>query len=425
MHLLLRNSHILAPAQNINGRFDILIVNGVIDKMGVIWQHVREVEQYDLSGKILVPGFFDMHVHFREPGQTYKEDIISGASSAAYGGFTGVLCMPNTIPAVDSNAVLKSNIEKGKDNIVDIYHTGCATKGRAGKENTNIKELIESGAIAITDDGSPVENNELMAYALKEAAVFNKPVIQHCEISRISDGGVMNEGNVSRELGLKGIPNASEYEIIKRDIELTRKIKGAHYHVQHISTKEGVDLVRKAKAKGVNVTAEACPHHFILTDVDVKKYGANAKMNPPLRSTQDREAILAGLKDGTIDSICTDHAPHSEDEKNTGMEKAPFGIIGLETAFALAYTFLVDKRILTMDELIYKMSYNPRKILGLQEIKVREGEKANLTILDLNKMWTVDVNNMHSKSKNTPFGGWELKGKATGIINNHQHLIYG
>ena len=393
--------------------------------MGVVWQHVREVEQYDMTGKIIVPGLFDMHVHFRDPGQTHKEDISSGAESAAYGGFTGVLCMPNTNPAVDCKEVLESNIGKSKDNIVDIYHSGCATKGRAGKENTNVKELVESGAIAITDDGSPVEDDELMKNALIQAAKYNKPVIQHCEFSRLSNGGVMNEGNVSRELGLKGIPNASEYEIIKRDIELTKSINGARYHVQHISTKEGVELVRKAKAEGVNVTAEACPHHFILTDEAIKKYGTNAKMNPPLRTEADRDAILAGIKDGTIDSICTDHAPHSADEKNAGMEKAPFGIIGLETAFALAYTYLVDKGILTIDELIYKLSYNPRKILNLPEIKIQEGEEANLTVLDLNTEWTVDAGRMHSKSRNTPFDGWKLKGKPAGIINNYKHLIYG
>jgi dihydroorotase len=333
--------------------------------------------------------------------------------------------MPNTNPAVDSKEVLESNIGKSKDNIVDVYHSGCATKGRAGKENTNVKELVESGAIAITDDGSPVEDDELMRNALIQAANFNKPVIQHCEFSRLSDGGVMNEGKISRELGLKGIPNASEYEIIKRDIELTRNIKGARYHVQHISTKEGVELVRKAKAEGVNVTAEACPHHFVLTDEAVVIYGTNAKMNPPLRTEADRDAILEGIKDGTIDAICTDHAPHSAEEKNTGMEKAPFGIIGLETAFALAYTYLVDKGILTMDELIYKMSYNARKILNLPEIKIQEGEEANLTILDLNKEWTVDAGKMHSKSRNTPFVGWNLKGKPAGIINNYKHLIYG
>ena len=424
MHLLLRNSHVIDPAHNVNGRFDILIVNGIINKMGVIWQHVREVMQYDLSGKIIVPGFFDMHVHFREPGQTYKEDINSGAESAAYGGITGVLCMPNTQPPVDTKETLLGNIAKSKDNIVDIFHSACATAGRKGKTISNIKELCESGALAITDDGSPIESDELMTEALTQAAVYNKPVIQHCEIYRLSNGGVMNEGVVSRELGVKGIPNSSEYEIIERDITLTRKIKGARYHVQHVSTKEGVELIRKAKAEGLNVTAEACPHHFILTDESIKEYGSNAKMNPPLRTQKDVDAILEGLKDGTIDAICTDHAPHSITEKDEGLEKAPFGIIGLETAFGLAYTFLVEKGILTLDNLILKMSFNPRKILNLPEIKIQEGDKANFTILDLNKKWNVDVGKMHSKSSNTPFNGWELTGKPAGIVNNYKHLMY-
>jgi dihydroorotase len=425
MHLLLRNSHVISPAQNVNGKFDILIVNGVINKMGVIWQHVREVIQYDLTGKVLVPGLFDMHVHFREPGQTYKEDIQSGALAAAYGGFTGVLCMPNTKPPIDSPKLLKENIKKGKDNIVDVFHAACATMNREGKEPANIKELCESGALAITDDGSPIEDDELMTEALKQSTVYNKPVEQHCEIYKISSGGVMNEGIVSRDLSVRGIPSASEYEIIDRDISLARKIKGSHYHVQHITTKEGVDLVRKAKTEGLDVTAEACPHHFILTDEAVKKYGTNAKMNPPLRTQDDLDAIIEGLQDGTIEVICTDHAPHSKEEKEMGLEEAPFGIIGLETAFGLANTYLVDKGLLSFEDLIYKMSINPRKILKLPEIKIHEGEKANLTILDLNRDWQVDLNEMHSKSRNTPFDSWELKGKPAGIINNCQHVIYG
>ncbi len=425
MHLLLRNSHVISPAQNINGRFDILIANGVINHMGVIWQHVREVMQYDMTGKIIVPGFFDMHVHFREPGQTHKEDILSGALAAAYGGFTGVLCMPNTKPPIDSAEVLDANTARAKGNIVSVYSSCCATVGREGKTLTDIKLLHEHGALAVTDDGSPIAGDEIMRKALEEAAVLNLPVIQHCEVMSLTNGGIMNEGTVSRDLGVKGIPNASEYEIIKRDIELTRQVKGSHYHVQHISTKEGVELVRHAKKEGLNVTAEACPHHFILTDEAIIKYGTNAKMNPPLRSEADRDAVLEGLHDGTIDAICTDHAPHSEEEKQLPLDKAPFGIVGLETAFGLAYTYLVEKRVISLDDLILKMSSNPRKILNLKEIKISEGEPANLTILDLNALWKVDANKLHSKSKNTPYGGWELKGRPAGIINNCQHLIYG
>ena len=393
--------------------------------MGVVWQHVREVMQYDMAGKIIVPGFFDMHVHFREPGQTHKEDIITGALAAAYGGFTGVLCMPNTKPPVDNIEVIDSLTKKAKGNIVSVYNTACATLGREGKKITDIKSLHEHGALAITDDGSPIADDEIMKGVLEVTAKENIPVIQHCEVMSITNKGIMNEGAVSRNLRVNGIPKASEYEIIKRDIELTKNVKGAHYHVQHISTKEGVELVRKAKREGLNVTAEACPHHFILTDEAVAKYGTNAKMNPPLRSKEDVNAVLEGLRDGTIDVICTDHAPHTEEEKSLPLEKAPFGVIGLETAVGLANTYLVETGIISLDDMIKKMSVNPRKILNLPEIKIQEGEPANFTILDIKSQYTVDVNKFHSKSKNTPYDGWELKGMPAGIVNNYQHLIYG
>jgi dihydroorotase len=240
---------------------------------------------------------------------------------------------------------------------------------------------------------------------------------------RISNGGIMNDGKVSRDLWVKGIPNASEYEIIKRDIDLVRKIKDSRYHIQHISTKEGVELVRKAKAEGLNVTAEVCPHHFTLTDEAIKEYGTNAKMNPPLRTQEDIDAILTGIKDGTIDAICTDHAPHAKEEKELGLDKAPFGIIGLETSIGLTYTYLVEKGIISLEEMINKMSVNPRRILNLPDIIIKEGEKANFTILDLNKEWDVKEEQLHSKSKNTPYIGWKLKGKAVGIVNNYKHLI--
>jgi dihydroorotase len=407
-----------------NGRFDILIVNGVINKMGVIWQHVREVIQFDLAGKTVVPGFFDMHVHFREPGQTYKEDIKSGALAAAYGGFTGVMTMPNTNPPVDNVKVLKENAEKAKDNIVNVYSSACATINRAGEKLTDIRELCENGALAVTDDGSPIAKDEIMREVLEQTAKLNKPVIQHCEIMSITDGGIINEGEISRKLNVKGISNESEYKIIERDIELAEKIPGSRYHVQHISTKEGVALVRNAKKKGINVTAEACPHHFTLTDEALIEYGTNAKMNPPLRIREDVDAVLEGIKDGTIDMICTDHAPHSEDEKKLPLDKAPFGIIGLETAIGLTYTYLVDKGIITLEEMIKKMSVNPRRLLNLPEVVIEEGQMANLTIFDTKKEWTVDVNSFHSKSRNTPYNGWKLKCKPAGIVNNCKHLMY-
>jgi len=423
LHLLLRNCHVISPAENINGRFDILIVNGVINRMGVIWQHVREVIQYDLAGKIIVPGFFDMHVHFREPGQEYKEDITTGSLAAAHGGFTGVMTMPNTNPPVDSPEILSANIAKTKDHLVDVYHSACASAGRKGEVMADIASLIKAGALAITDDGSPIAGDDLMKQVLTETAKFNKPVVQHCEVMSITNGGIMNEGEVSKKLGVKGIKNSSEYEIIERDIRLTKEVKDSRYHIQHISTKEAVEMVRKAKADKANVTTEACPHHFILNDEAILKYGTNAKMNPPLRTQSDVDAVIEGLRDGTIEVICTDHAPHAADEKSLPLDKAPFGIVGLETAIGLTYTYLVDKGIITLEDMIYKMSVNPRRLLGLKDISLSEGSPANLTILDVNRMWKVNASEFHSKSKNTPFDGWELKCKPVGIVNNLQHLI--
>lgn len=423
MHLLLRNCHVISPAENINGRFDILVVNGVINRMGVIWQHVREVEQYDLAGKIIVPGFFDMHVHFREPGQEYKEDIQTGSLAAAWGGFTGVMTMPNTNPPVDSPEVIKANAKKAEGNIVDVYQSACATVGRKGDSIADIEALVNAGALAITDDGSPVANDVMMKRVFEETAKVNRMFVQHCEVMSITNGGIINEGEASKKLGVKGIPNASEYKIIERDIELVKEVNGSRYHVQHISTKEGVELVRKAKADKLNVTAEACPHHFILDDEAVLKYGTNAKMNPPLRSKADMEAVIEGLRDGTIEVICTDHAPHSAEEKAKPLEQAPFGITGLETAVGLTYTYLVDKGIITLEEMINKMSVNPRRLLGLKDISISEGSPANLTILDVNKTWKVEEDKLHSKSKNTPFTGWELKCKPVGIVNNLKHFI--
>ncbi|NOS84199.1 MAG: dihydroorotase [Ignavibacteria bacterium] len=423
MHLLLRNCHVISPAENINGRFDILIVNGVINRMGVIWQHVREVMQYDLAGKIIVPGFFDMHVHFREPGQEYKEDIHTGSLAASHGGFTGVMTMPNTNPPVDNPDVIMANTIRSERNIVNVYQSACATAGRKGEKLSDIEALINAGVLAITDDGSPIADDSIMKEVLRRTAPFGKPVVQHCEVMRITDGGIMNEGEVSKKLGVKGIKNSSEYEIIARDIKLTKEVEGSHYHIQHISTREAVEMVRNAKAEKANVTAEACPHHFILSDEAILKYGTNAKMNPPLRTQADVDAVIEGLRDGTIEVICTDHAPHAAHEKAFPLDKAPFGIVGLETAIGLTYTYLVDKGIITLEDMINKMSVNPRRLLGLKDISISEGSPANLTILDVNKEWKVNASEFHSKSKNTPFDGWELKCKPIGVVNNLQHLI--
>jgi dihydroorotase len=331
--------------------------------------------------------------------------------------------MPNTSPPIDNVDILKNNIQSAAGNIVDVYNTGCATVGRKGEKPADIDSLIRAGALAITDDGSPVADDNVMREVLNRTSKHKKPFVQHCEVMSLTSGGIINEGEVAKKLGVKGIPNSSEYTIIERDIGLTREISNAMYHVQHISTKEAVSLIRNARREGLSVSAEACPHHFILSDEAVLKYGTNAKMNPPLRSKEDVNEVIEGLRDGTIGIICTDHAPHSKEEKDQALNKAPFGIVGLETAIGLAYSYLVDKGIISLDEMINKFSANPRKLLGLNEIKITEGEPANLTILDIEQKWKVDKNNFHSKSNNTPFDGWELKCKPVGIVNNGQYLI--
>jgi dihydroorotase len=416
MHLLLRNCHVISPAQNINGRFDIMIYNGVIIRMGIIWQHVRECIHYDLDGMIVAPGFFDMHVHFREPGQTHKETISSGINAAANGGITGVLMMPNTQPPIDNVKIISQNKLKAQNKIVDVYTAACATVNREGKRLTDIESLVKQGALAVTDDGSPIENDFIMEEVLNMSSVLSVPIVQHCEFTSISDGGVINEGDVASKLGVKGIPNSAEYEMIERDIDLLRKYPRARYHVQHISTKESVELVKRAKSEGLNISCEACPHHFILTEDAVLQYGTDAKMNPPLRKKEDVMAIKEGLKDRTIDVVCTDHAPHSQDEKSLGLGKAPFGIVGLETSIALTYTYLVKTGVITLEDMITKMSVNPRRLLGLPDIKISEGEIANFTILDLKNKWRIDKNLFKSMSQNTPFNGWEVECKPLGIV---------
>lgn len=419
----MRNCHIISPEEGINGKFDVLIQGGVIVKMGIVWQHVRECVQYDLSGKLVTPGFFDMHVHFREPGETHKETIQSGSLAAAYGGFTGVLMMPNTKPPLDNPQIIYENKEKSEDNMINVYTSACATKGRAGKEISDIDLLINAGAIAITDDGSPVENDAIMDELFCKSQELGFPVVQHCEVMSISDGGVVNKGRISNKLKIKGIPPESEYRLIERDLNLLSKYPGARYHVQHISTKESVELVRSAKRDGLNVTSEVCPHHFILTEDAIEIYGTNAKMNPPLRTDEDINEILKGLQDGTIDVICTDHAPHSDEEKAMGLDKAPFGIIGLETAISLSYEYLVNKGIISFEELVMKMSVNPRKILKLPQIRISEGEKANLTVINSNWEGKIQKSQFHSKSRNTPFDGWEVSCRPEGIVNGEKFII--
>ncbi len=422
---LLQSGRFIDPSTHTDSILDILIVDGVIQSMKPSIVPPSDCEVIDLRGKLVAPGFIDMHVHLREPGFEHKETIETGTLSAAHGGFTAVCCMPNTNPAIDDESIVHFVQSKGKNvnnGIVDVFPIGAVTKGRKGKELSSIAELVQAGAVGLSDDGAPVYDAEIMRRALEYASMYDVPIIQHCEEPALVQGGVMNEGLVATELGMPGIPSGAEEIMIGRDVKLTEYTR-SRYHVAHMSTAGSVGLVRDAKKKGVRITCEVTPHHFTLTDDAVRSFDTNTKMNPPLRTQNDIDAIKLGLRDGTIDVIATDHAPHSLDEKEVDYLQAPFGIVGLETAIGLAITELVVTKILTLAQLIEKFSSNPRKIIG-RTIKTREGELANLTFIDPNAVWTVQTNQFKSKSKNSPFEGRTLKGRAIGIFNHGIALVY-
>lgn len=420
MKILLKNARIIEPVKGIDTVADILIVDGIIEKIASRIHAGKSVQEYELDNKIVAPGFMDMHVHLREPGYEHKETIETGLMAAAAGGFTGVCCMPNTNPPIDDASVVKFIKDQSKKvlgGLVDVYPVAAATKGREGKELSPMMELVEAGAVAFSDDGSPVENPELMRRAMEYADMCGKIIIQHTEDRSLTKGGVINEGLVSTSLGLPPIPAIAEEIIIERDIRLAEYLK-TRYHAAHISTAGSVEIIRNAKKKNLLITCEVTPHHFSLTDEAVRSFDTNTKMNPPLRTQEDIDAIKEGLKDGTIDVIATDHAPHSFDEKEVEFLAAPFGIVGLETAIGLAITGLIIPKILSIEQIIEKMSINPRRILNLPLIKIVEGQKANLTIIDISKKWEVRIQDFKSKSKNSPFNGCGLTGKAFAVVNN-------
>ncbi|MEZ4823265.1 MAG: dihydroorotase [Ignavibacteria bacterium] len=420
MDLLLKDAEIISPGEDLYKTADILISDGIIQKIGKVTRFKKDTQEINCMKKTIVPGLYDMHVHLRDPGQTHKEDLTSGTEAAANGGFTGVMCMPNTAPPLDSPLIVRDLLQRAKGIIVDVILQLALLPGRKGEKLSPILSLHEAGAIAFTDDGSPIANPELMRRVLEYTSQIDLVVIQHCEDMDLSNKGVMNEGFISTATGLGGIPEVSETIIIARDILLTKYVNNSRYHIQHISCGKSVDLLRKAKEENINVTGEVCPHHFILTDRECSNYNTNAKMNPPLRTTDDVESILEGLKDDTIEVICTDHAPHTEYEKNQGFNDSPFGIVGLETAIGLSYTYLVKTEIISFEQLIMKLSVNPRKILRLKEVKIAEGESANISVLDRNAKWKIDSSKFRSKSKNTPFDDFEVQCKPFCIINNDQ-----
>lgn len=403
------------PATKTDLVMDLLIEDGKIKAIGKNLE-VVDGKEINATGKWVVPGLIDLHVHLREPGFQHKEDILTGSCSAALGGFTTICCMPNTNPVIDSVEVVeyiqRKSVEAG---VVNVLPIGSITKGQQGKELINIQEMKQAGVCGISEDGKTVMNKKLLREAMVEAAKLDLPIFSHCEDHELAADGVMHQGLLADELGLKGIPPEAEEIITLRDINLAKETC-ARLHLCHVSTKGAVGIIRTAKLKGERVTAEVCPHHFTLTEKAVVGKDPNTKMNPPLRGQEDLEEIIQGLKDGSIDVIATDHAPHHADEKAVGFEKAPFGIVGLETAVALGVTELVEKGILTPMELIEKMSTNPAKVLGLMGGSIKIGQRADIAIIDPEEEYQIDVNRLASKGKNSPFHGKEVKGKVTHTI---------
>ncbi|TYP52478.1 dihydroorotase [Thermosediminibacter litoriperuensis] len=411
MKKLLKGARVLDPARGLDGVMDVLIEGG---KISAVDKEVTagDAEVVDLTGLVLVPGLVDMHVHFRDPGFQYKEDIESGSRSAAAGGFTTVACMPNTNPPVDNAALVSYVISKAERvGLVRVLPVGCVSKGRQGREMAEIGDMAAAGAVAFSDDGKPVADSSLMRRALLYASMFDRVVIDHCEEPALSEGGVMNEGYISTVLGLPGTPRSAEETAVARDIILAGET-GARVHIAHVSTRGSVELIRRAKAEGVRVSCEVTPHHLVLTEEVVMGYDTCAKVNPPLRTEEDVEALIEGLKDGTIDAIATDHAPHSEDEKDLEFDRAAFGISGLETALGLVLTCLVTPGKLSLSEAVRKMTREPAGILGVEAGTLKPGSSADITVIDPDREWTVNKYDFLSKGKNTPFHGWKLKGKA-------------
>ena len=421
--VLIHNGHIIDPANNVDEVGDVLIVDGKIAQVGEnLAENVDNV--IDATDLTVTPGLIDMHVHLREPGFEHKETIATGTAAAAAGGFTSVICMANTSPVTDSPEKIKHIYEIANRNseqqvstapTANVFPVGSITKNLAGEELTDIRGMLSAGAVGVSDDGVTVMHSALMREALTLSAELGFPVMVHCEDHNLNAGAVMNLGETSRKLNLVGSPNAAEDIIVARDIMLA-EMTGGHVHILHVSTAGAVDLVRWGKKRGVNVTAEACPHHWILTDTEIEKQGTNAKMHPPLRSKNDVEAVLEGLCDGTIDAIATDHAPHTPSEKALGMNDAPNGIIGLETCVPLVLTYLVDAGHLTLTEAVAKLTCIPADIVGIDRGTLSIGAVADVTLIDTQKEAKVDIEKSSSKSRNTPFADWHLKGWPTMTI---------
>ena len=407
MRLLLRNVRLIDPSQEVEETCDLLLEDGKVARRG-LHLSAEGAEVIDGTGLVAAPGLVDMHVHLRDPGLTYKEDLYSGCRAAAAGGVTSLLAMPNTKPAMDSPETVRDLLERAQTADAAVYTAACVTKDLQGEERTDWKALKEAGAIALSDDGRPVVNTRRLLEALEQAPGLGLVVTAHCEDLYLAAGGLMHEGEVSRKLGVPGIPAAAEDCGTAREIAAAASL-GAPIHICHVSTKGSVELIRDAKARGVRVTAETCPHYLLLTDQALESQDADYRMNPPLRTEEDRLALIEGLLDGTLDAIATDHAPHSPEEK-ADFFKAPNGSIGMETSLAATLTALQGK--LSLSEILEKMSVNPAQILGIPGGTLREGTNADVVLFDPEKEWVVDPEKLHGKSKNTPFKGRKLKGKV-------------
>lgn len=420
--MLIKNGRVLDPASGKDGIYDILVEDNIITDVNKNIESDTE-DVIDVSGCFVMPGLIDLHVHFREPGFEYKETIKTGAQAAAKGGVTTVFAMPNTNPVVDSVEMIgKVNDIINRDAVVNVHQVAAVTLKQAGETATDIDALAKAGVIAISEDGKSVMNSNVYRQAMKLAARNNITVMAHCEDKNLVNGGSLNESEKSRKLGVKGITNAVEDIITARDILLAKET-GCRLHLCHCSTKDSVRMIREAKAEGIDVTGEVCPHHFTLCDDDIPGNDANYKMNPPLRSSDDVKALIEGLKDGTMDVISTDHAPHSADEKKRPIEKAPFGITGLETSLSLTYTELVEKGILTPMQMVEKMSYNPARITGIDRGTLLPGSVADITIMDPAQEYVIDSTTFASKGKNTPFDGRKVKGRVIYTIVNGK-IVY-
>lgn len=417
MTILIKNGRVLNPAEKLDKIMDIYVQDGkIVEKSENITKEADQV--IDATGCMVMPGLIDLHVHFRDPGLTYKEDIESGSQAAVRGGFTTVCCMPNTKPVTDNEETVKYIIDKSNQvGLLNVLPVGSVTKNMEGKEITDVFALKDAGICAISEDGKSVMNSGVYRKAMQNAVKAGLPVLAHCEDINLVEGGVINLGDKSEELGVKGISNAVEDVIAMRDIMLAKET-GATLHLCHCSTRDSVEMVRRAKEEGIKVTAEVCPHHFSMCSDDITGNDSNFKMNPPLRAREDMEALIKGLSEDIMDVISTDHAPHSAEEKAKDMEHSPFGIVGLETSVALTMTNLVKKGYITPMQMAEKMSYNPAKVLGIEKGTLNVGKDADIVIINPDKEYAIDVEKFASKGKNTPFDGYKVFGEVT-------HTIYG